>query len=151
MYDLDNYKKVNCIYINDLKKFNINNAYREELRLYKNVFLYIHNKKIKIFSMEELYKNYFQIVNEYNILSYQCSSVFNVDDTLLIAQSEDFLKRDKASIKQYKLKDDILELVEIGGIDIMNGFVQDIMDYAEGFIVKITTKINEDKYILYYK
>lgn len=151
MYDLDSYKKINNIYINDLKKFNITDAYREELRLYKNVFLYIHNTKIKLFSMEEIYKNYFQIVNEYNILNYQCSFVNNLDDTLLIAQSKDFYKGDKTSIKQYKLNDELLELEEIGGIDIKNGFVKDIMDYVEGFIVKITTMNNKDKYILYYK
>ena len=148
-YDLFTYEKINCIIIKDLKKFNSALGYRQELKIYKNSFLYIHNKTIKVFSLDELKHNYFQIVNMKNIMFYQCSEISYIDNTLFIAQSNN--KNDDISyLKQYNLDEDSLELKKIDSIEI-KGFIKDILNYINGYIIRYISSDNEIKYILLYK
>ena len=149
-FDLFTYKILNSIIIKDLKKFKSPFGYRQELKMYKNSFLFIHNKIIKIFSLDELNNNYFQIVNSRNILAYQCSTISHIDNSLLIAQSNN-KKVDSSYIKQYILDEESLELKEKDSIEI-EGFIKDIYNYIDGYIIKcINTNNNKVKYILLYK
>lgn len=148
-YNLFNYEKINYIEIKDLKQFNSNYGYRQELKIYQNSFLFIHNKNIRIFSIDELNRNYFQIVNIQKIKLYQCSAISHIDNSLFIAQSNN-IKGDKSYIKQYILEKDSLELTEIDSIEI-NGFIEDIFNYINGYIIKYINSNNDAKYILLYK
>ena len=145
-YDLFTYKKINSIIIKDLKKIKSPYGYRQELKIYKNSFLFIHNKIIKIFSLEELNKNYFQIVNSRNILAYQCSTISHIDNSLLIAQSKNNTNN-YSYIRQYDLDEESLELKEKDSIEI-EGFIKDIYNYIDGYIIKFININNEIKYIL---
>ena len=148
-YDLFTYKKINSIIIKDLNKFNSPNGYRQELKIYKNSFLFIHNNLIKIFSLEELNKNYFQIVNSRNILSYQCSAISHIDNSLLIAQ----INKNNfgySYLKQYILNEKSLELIEKDSIEI-KGFIKGILNYIDGYIIVCLDSDNQVKYLLLQK
>ena len=148
-YDLFTYKKINSIIIKDLNKFNSPNGFRQELKIYKNSFLFIHNTIVKVFSLDELSKNYFQIVNSRNILSYQCSTTSHIDNTLLIAQinNKNF---GYSYIKQYILNEKSLELIGIDSIEI-KGFIKGILNYIDGYIIVTVDSDNEVKYTLLQK
>ena len=145
-YDLFTYKKINSIIIKDLKKIKSPYGYRQELKIYKNSFLFIHNKVIKIFPLDELNQNYFQIVNSRNILAYQCSTISHIDNSLLIAQSKNNTNN-YSYIRQYDLDEESLELKEKDSIEI-EGFIKDIYNYIDGYIIKFININNEIKYIL---
>ena len=148
-FDLFSYEKINSIIIKDLKKFNSPLGYRQELKIYKNSFLFIHNKTIKIFSLEQLKNNYFQIVNWKKIMFYQCSEISHIDNTLLIGQNNN--KNDQKSyLKQYILDEESLELKKMDSIEIQ-GFIEDILKYINGYIIKYINSNNEVKYMLLYK
>ena len=148
-FDLFSYEKINSIIIKDLKKFNSPLGYRQELKIYKNSFLFIHNKTIKIFSLEQLKNNYFQIVNWKKIMFYQCSEISHIDNTLLIGQNNN--KNDQKSyLKQYILDEESLELKKMDSIEIQ-GFIEDILKYINVYIIKYINSNNEVKYMLLYK
>ena len=148
-YDLFTYKKINSIIIKDLNKFNSPNGFRQELKIYKNSFLFIHNTIVKVFSLDELSENYFQIVNSRNILSYQCSTTSHIDNTLLIAQinNKNF---GYSYIKQYILNEKSLELIAKDSIEI-KGFIKGILNYIDGYIIVTVDSDNEVKYTLLQK
>ena len=148
-YDLFTYKQLKSIIIKDLKKYNSQFGYRQELKIYKNSFLFIHNNVIKIFSLEELRQNIFQIVNSRNILGYQCSTISHIDNSLLIAQGK-IDKLDFSYIRQYILDDESLELIETDSIKI-EVFIKDIFNYIDGYIIKYININNEVKFTLLYK
>ena len=148
-YNLYNYERIKKIIIKDLKKFNTQFGFRQELVIYKDCFLYIYNKVIKIFSMKELENDYFQIVNSRNIKFYEYSSISHIDNSLLIAQSND-MNGGKSYIKQYILNNESLELIEIDSI-IIEGLIKDIYKSYNGYIFRYLDLNNDYKYILLYK
>jgi len=148
-YDLFNYEKIKKINIKDLKKFNSQFGFRQELLMYNECFLYIYNKVIKIFSMKELENDYFQIVNSRNIKFYEYSSISHIDNSLFIAQSNDF-NGSKSFIKQYIINNESLDLIEIDSI-IIEGLIKDIYKYYNGYVFQYLDLNNDYKYILLYK
>jgi hypothetical protein len=148
-YDLYSYEKKKKIIIKDLKKFNTQFGFRQELVIYKECFLYIYNKVIKIFSMKELENDYFQIVNSRNIKFYEYSSISHIDNSLFIAQSND-VNGSKTYIKQYTLNNESLELIEIDSI-IIEGLIKDIYKSYNGYVFRYLDSNNDYKYILLYK
>lgn len=148
-YDLFNYEKIKKINIKDLKKFNSQFGFRQELLMYKECFLYIYNKVIKIFSMKELENDYFQIVNSRNIKFYEYSSISHIDNSLFISQSNDF-NGSKSFIKQYIINNESLDLIEIDSI-IIEGLIKDIYKYYNGYVFQYLDLNNDYKYILLYK
>ena len=80
-------------------------------------------------------------------MAYQCSTISHIDNSLLIAQSNN-KKVDSSYIKQYILDEESLELKEKDSIEI-EGFIKDIYNYIDGYIIKfINAKDNKEKYIL---
>ena len=141
-------EKIKRIDIRDMDRLKSIYGYRRELLIYQNSFIFIHNNKVRVFSLDDLKQNICQIINVQNIKQYLYSNISHIDSSLFIAQSND-VNGNKSYIKQYILDNESLELKEIDTLEI-NGRVKDIFNYRNGYIIE--TNVHDDiRYILLYQ